>query len=217
MPRQAHELFDTREQKATLEARNGLLQFEAIEALVAGASLGFELSPAHLREFHRLAIQDIYTCAGDFRTGPVWLARNGVVSDDKHQPPPPEQVPVLVDEMCAYLNDNFGSASAIHLSSYAMWRLNWIHPFFGGNGRCSRALSYLLMNLKMGFNLPGINTIAQQIERNRDPYYEALGDADEAWKRSSLDLSKMEKLLSGLLAAQLLSVHEKATMASGSS
>ena len=140
-----------------------------------------------------------------------------MVSDDKHQPPPPEQVPVLVDEMCAYLNDNCGSASAIHLASYAMWRLNWIHPFFGGNGRCSRALSYLLMNLKMGFNLPGINTIAQQIERNRGPYYDALTDADEAWKHNSLDLPKIEELLSRLFAVQLLSVHERATMACGSS
>ena len=92
-----------------------------------------------------------------------------------------------------------------------MWRINWIHPFFGGNGRTSRATSYLLLNVRMGFNLPGLNTIAQQIEKNRDPYFLALEAADESNKRGVIDVSAMESLMSQMLAAQLLSVHSKAT------
>jgi hypothetical protein len=65
----------------------------------------------------------------------------------------------------------------------------------------------------MGFNLPGVNTIAQQIETDRGPYYAALAAADDAFKNGNVDVSGMESLMSQLLAAQLLSVHEKATNA----
>ena len=81
----------------------------------------------------------------------------------------------------------------------------------GGHSRTSRGASYLLLNAKMGFNLPGINTIAPQIERDRVPYYAALGAADEALKRGRQDISEMEDLLSQLLALQSLSIHDKAT------
>jgi Fic family protein len=211
MARQPHELFDSREQKADLEARNGLLQFAAIEEMVISSKDGFELKPSTLREFHRLAIQDIFVCAGSFRTENVYLSRNGVVNNERHQPPPWPQVMPLVDEMCSYVNTNFGRMSGIHLASYVMWRLNWIHPFLGGNGRCSRATSYLVLNVRLGFNLPGINSVAQQIERNRKPYTDALEAADVGFRSGSIDVSAMETLLSQLLASQLLSVHNLAT------
>src|SRR6266852_7717030 len=107
MPRQPHELFDTPEEKAALEARNGLLQFETVEKMVRSWASGFVLSPDTLRELHRLAIQNIYICAGNFRTKPVYLARNGKVDHTEHQPPPAEQVVPLVEKMCEYVNRNF--------------------------------------------------------------------------------------------------------------
>jgi Fic family protein len=205
-----YQLFTSPEQKAALEARNGLLQFEAIAPIVAASKSGFNFTPEILCELQRLAIQDIYTCAGKMRDGPVFLIRTPP-DPSKHQPPPWEQVVPLVDEMCEHINCNFGRLSPIQLASYAMWRINWIHPFFGGNGRTSRTASYLLLSVRMGFNLPGLNTIPQQIEQDPLPYYGALESADESVKLGHVDLSQMESLLSQLLAAQLLSIHDKAT------
>lgn len=213
MPRQPHQLFDTPEQKAALEARNGLLQFEGVQRMITTASAPgtpFNLTPATLCEFHRLAIQNIYVCSGQIRTRPVFLMRNGVIDNTRHQPPPWEQVRGFVDEMCAYVNGNFGM-SAIHLSAYVMWRLNWIHPFLGGNGRTSRAASYLVLCVRLGFNLPGVKTIPQQIETDRDPYYDALHKADTAYDNGIIDVSAMETLISSLLAAQLLTIHDQAS------
>ena len=209
MARQPHELFDSREQKADLEARNGLLQFEAIKELVDASANGFTFTPDLLRELQHLAIQDIYICAGKFRHGPVILLRNPP-DPNKHQPPPAKEVVPLVDEMCEYINANFGRLSPIQLAAYAMWRINWIHPFFGGNGRTSRAASYLLLSVRMGFNLPGLNTIPQQIEQDSQPYYRALETADDAYKTGTLDLSEMESLLAKLLATQLVMIYDKA-------
>ena len=107
------------------------------------------------------------------------------------------------------MNENWDK-TPIHLAEYLMWRLNWIHPFFGGNGRTSRAVSYLILCAKLGFVLPGSQTIPEQIVAHREPYFDALKSADAAWQEGRLDLSQMETLLSELLAAQLLSVHNQA-------
>lgn len=84
-----------------------------------------------------------------------------------------------------------------------MWRLNWIHPFTDGNGRTSRILSYVIMNLRMGAILPGAKTIPDQITENRTPYFQALEAADKTEQNGSADLAKMEELLEALLAVQL--------------
>jgi len=67
-----------------------------------------------------------------------------------------------------------------------MWRINWIHPFFGGNGRTARALSYLVLCAKLGFRLPGNKTIPDFIVESREPYYTALRKADAAWSDGKL-------------------------------
>jgi Fic family protein len=214
VPRQPHQLFDTPEEKALLESRNALLQFDEVKKLVAtSVSSGFSLSPETLLQLQYLAIHDIYDCAGNFRSGPVYLARNGVVDDKFHQPPPPEQVAPLVQEMCDHVNHNFGKP-ALHLAAYVMWRHNWIHPFFGGNGRTSRAISYFVLCARVGYDLPGNPTVPQQIadsQTNRDRYINALHAADDAYSHGAVvDVSQMEALVSDCLGAQLYTVHQAA-------
>lgn len=92
-----------------------------------------------------------------------------------------------------------------------MWRLNWIHPFSDGNGRTSRAVSYLVLSLKVGYRLPGTPTIPEQIMENREPYHDALERADEAAARDMIDVSALELMIESMLAKQLLSVVEKAS------
>ena len=170
--RHPNQLYDTAQQKADLEARNGLLQFDEVKKLVAASQDGFQLTPEILLRLQYIAIHDLYTCAGCFRTGPVYLVRQGPNDPDLHQPGPWEEVPGHVDKMCEYVNTNFGK-SAIHLSAYVMWRHNWIHPFFGGNGRTSRAVAYLVLCALLGYDLPGSPTVPQMIAdsaKNRDRY-----------------------------------------------
>lgn len=107
------------------------------------------------------------------------------------------------------MNSNW-DYSALHLSAYMMWRLNWIHPFSGGNGRTSRATSYLVLCARLGYRVPGTNTIPEQIVANRQPYYAALDAADAAWANGMIEPSAMQALLEHALAIQLLSVLEAA-------
>jgi Fic family protein len=109
--------------------------------------------------------------------------------------------------MCEYVNDNLHIKNAFHLASYVMWRHNWIHPFVDGNGRTSRVLSYIVLSICAGYVLPGTPTIPEQIQEDRAEYFKALEAADSVWREEQrIDVSEMEKMLTNMLAKQLLSV-----------
>lgn len=113
--------------------------------------------------------------------------------------------------MCDYVNEHLADRSPVHLSAYLLWRTNWIHPFDDGNGRTARAISYAVLCILPGYELPGTKTIPEQIANDKNPYYKALEAADEAYARKQIDVTELENLIERTLAAQLVEVHEKAT------
>lgn len=194
--------------RAEAEARNGLLQYDfacraIIDAIEKG--IGWKLRPSLLLGLHREALQGISSYAGNYRPASV------VIEGSRHKPVDAHRVPELVEYLCDYINENWNTRTAIHLASYAMWRLNWIHPFSDGNGRTSRMISYTVLCIKLGLLLPGRKTIPDQIVENRIPYFNALEQADDNPPDGPYDLSAMEELLGNMLAVQLTSVMETAT------
>lgn len=189
-------LFTSPEHKARLEARNGLLQFDAVLELIHAADGVLRLDAEMICRLQGIAIQDIYTCAGHLRDGPV------EIKNSSHKPPDHFLIPLHLREMCEYAN-SICSSDPLLCSAYLMWRVNWIHPFFGGNGRTSRAVGYLA--LCVGFNLafPGTTTIPDLIEADRVPYYKALDSADAHYAAGRLDVSEMQQLVESLLLQQL--------------
>jgi len=113
--------------------------------------------------------------------------------------------------MCDYVNQNWNNALPVDLAAYVMWRVNWIHPFFGGNGRTARSASYLVLCAKLGFLPAGNPTIPELIAANREPYYQALRSADTAWANGRLDVSEMRNVISSALAEQLVRIFGRAT------
>ena len=190
--------------KRLQEARNGIIQTNFVIDQASSWTSGTRLIPEIIIEAQRLAINQIYRCAGNFRDGEVRL--RGV----DHRPPPHTEVPDLVETLCDYVSDNW-EKTPIHLAAYSVWRINWIHPFFGGNGRTARAISYLILCARLEFVLPGSPTIPDLVVENRGPYIQALRKADQGWARGDLDLAAMEELMSSLLAAQLVTLHQQAT------
>jgi len=136
----------------------------------------FKLRPSIILGLQRTALDGISAFAGNYRPAGV------EIGGSKHEPPGAHMVPGLLEEMCDYVNDNWANATALHLSAYVMWQLNWIHPFVDGNGRTARAASYFVLCVRLGYPLPGIHTIPEQITANKKPYYDALEAADLALK-----------------------------------
>lgn len=195
------------ETRAKLEAANGLRQFDESIRVIQSylePDRPFALRPNLIRHLQSIAVEGIEPNAGEWRTTLVKIEKS------EHQPPPPHLVSSLIEEMCDYVNNNLHEQTPFHLSAYIMWRLNWIHPFSDGNGRTSRIVSYITLNVILGYLLPGAPTIPQQIQENRQPYFDALENADGAFSRDEIDVSQMENLLKGMLAQQLLSVIDAA-------
>jgi Fic family protein len=194
---------------ALREAENGLRQFDRLVGLIDEATTLnpgklFKLRPSTIMELNRIAVEGLIRAAGSYRQVPI------EISGTQHEPPPEQDVPRHIDGMCDYIEENWGSESAVHLCAYVLWRLNWIHPFEDGNGRTSRAVGYLVLCAKLGYRLPGVNTIPERIAEDKDPYYDALDAADAADIAGGLDVSEMESLVEQLLAAQLLGVINEA-------
>jgi len=201
------DLIQDPQEKAKAEARNGLRQFDLGMSIVedALAKDHFRLRPSILLSLHRVALEGINAYAGNYRPGGV------KIKGSEHKPSGAHLVPELVEDMCDYVNDHWDNATAIHLAAFLMWRLNWIHPFADGNGRTSRIISYVVLCIKSNFILPGLETIPEQIETDRNAYFEALDAADSAYADEKIDVSKMETLLESLLATQLTTAYERAS------
>ena len=147
------ELITDPQQRARQEAENGLRQAsEVLEMIEHYRETGraFKLRVSTVLHLHRVALDRISLFAGNFRPSDV------AIGGSAHQPAGAHLVAEQIEEMCDYVNDNWEARAAIHLSAYILWRLNWIHPFDDGNGRTSRALSYLVLCVKLGYRLPGV-------------------------------------------------------------
>ena len=102
------------------------------------------------------------------------------------------------------VQENWFSWTEFALASYVLWRLNWIHPFVEGNGRTARAACYYILCVKSG-GLPGGKIILpERIRHDRNPYYEALSEADQLWENGELKFPKMEEYISRLLDEQVM-------------
>jgi Fic family protein len=159
------ELITDPQAKAAAEARNGFRQYDAAMGAVHTAlDRGlFKLRPSLILGLQREALAGISSYAGNYRPGGV------AIEGSKHEPVGAHLVPELVEDMCDYVNDHWNETTLIHLASYLMWRLNWIHPFADGNGRTSRIISYVVLSIRAGSVLPGTPTIPDQIVDNRKP------------------------------------------------
>jgi Fic family protein len=84
------------------------------------------------------------------------------------QPPPPEDVPRLVDEACTTMQKGFEhpaiGAAWVHIATAA------IHPFKDGNGRASRVSASLAM-YRGGFKLPEFTSLEEWWGRHLAEYY----------------------------------------------
>ncbi len=205
----SQELITDPDDKARREAENGVRQFHLATDLIRDhihdLERPFKLAPRHVLQLNYAALEGIHALAGTYRNTPIDISKS------QHTPPEHFVVPEHISELCDYVNENWDVKSAIHLAAYVMWRLNWIHPFADGNGRTSRVLMYIVLNIKLDALLAGTPTIPDQISGDKTPYYDALESADKNWKSGKLDVSDLESLLEGMLAKQLLNAVKQAT------
>lgn len=189
---------DNPELYAKVSQQNLLRQYDLLSNCIEiGLSKGIEAFDKYtLWALNYAAVSNIAQFGGRYREDPI--------SVGDHIPPHFKDVPNEMDRFFSVIHENWAIIDhPTYLAAYALWRLNWIHPFVEGNGRTARAACYYLLCMKQGRLLQGSKIVPERIRENRDPYVEALRAADQVWNQGQYDLSALSDYLSGLLVKQL--------------
>lgn len=151
-------------------------------------------------EIHRLTIDGIYTCAGNYRDAGTKIEIIGT----GHAPAHPSKVQSEVRDMLDWLYDGGQDASPVRRAAYTLWKVNAIHPFNGGNGRVARALAYLVILLEVAPVFAG-EPLPTKLKARKEEYLNALQEADKG------DLAPLEQLVLECFRDQLADIEESAT------
>jgi Fic family protein len=181
-----------------IQEQNLLRQYDLLSNCIEiGLEKGIESFDKYtLWALNYAAVANISQFGGRYREEPIYVGN--------HRPPHFKDVPNHMDRFFSVIHENWTIYDhPTLLGAYALWRLNWIHPFVEGNGRSARAACYYLICAKQGGLLPGKKIVPERIRENRQPYYAALQAADRAWDEGQFDVTQLADYLAGLLKAQL--------------
>ena len=181
-----------------IQEQNLLRQYDLLSNCIEiGLEKGIEAFDKYtLWSLNYAAVANIAQFGGRYREDPIYVGR--------HFPPHFKEVPSHMDRFLSMIHENWTIADhPTLLPAFALWRLNWIHPFVEGNGRTARAACYYLICMRHGSLLPGKKTVPERIRETRPEYYAALSAADRAWDQGQLNVSQLAEYLAGLLKAQL--------------
>ena len=181
-----------------IEEHNLLRQYDLLSNCIEiGLEKGIEAFDKYtLWALNYAAVANIAQMGGRYREDPI--------SVGNHRTPHFKDVPNHMDRFFSLIHENWTIVDhPTLLPAYALWRLNWIHPFVEGNGRTARAACYYLICMKQGRLLPGKKTVPERIKEKRDSYIAALQAADGAWDEGRYDVTQLAVYLEGLLQEQL--------------
>jgi Fic family protein len=183
---------------AKVQEQNLLRQYDLLSNCIEiGLNKGIESFDKYtLWALNYTAVANISQFGGRYREEPIYVGN--------HRPPHFRDVPNQMDRFFSVIHENWTIMDhPTILPAYALWRLNWIHPFVEGNGRTARAACYYLVCMKQVRLLGGKRIVPERIRENRRPYYDALKAADHAWEQGDFNVSQLAEYLSELLKAQL--------------
>lgn len=136
------------------------------------------ISPDTIRRFHRMVGEGLGEA---FAAEPGSFRRNNVVVGN-YRPPSFEEVPSLVDSLCAWLDKEFHFRAkqsfdeAMIEAIVAHIYIEWIHPFSDGNGRTGRLLEFYIL---MRAGVPNIasHLLSNFYNKTREEYYRRIEEA----------------------------------------
>ena len=114
----------------------------------------------------------------------------------------PYETPEALDRICEEYNRVIGNMEVEPLIAIPVFIHDFlcIHPFNDGNGRMSRLLTTLLL-YRNGFYVGKYISLEAKIAKNKDLYYDALGQAQIGWHEGTEDAVPFIKYLLGTVLA----------------
>lgn len=114
----------------------------------------------------------------------------------------PYETPEALDRICEEYNRVIGNMEVEPLIAIPVFIHDFlcIHPFNDGNGRMSRLLTTLLL-YRNGFYVGKYISLEAKIAKNKDLYYDALGQAQSGWHDGTENAVPFIKYLLGTILA----------------
>ena len=114
----------------------------------------------------------------------------------------PFETPSALESICNEFNRVIGNNELEPLIAIPIFIHDFlcIHPFNDGNGRMSRLLTTLLL-YRSGFCVGKYISLEAKIAKNKDLYYNALGEAQVGWREGNADAVPFIKYLLGTILA----------------
>ena len=122
----------------------------------------------------------------------------------------PYETPEALDKICEEYNRVIGNMEVEPLIAIPIFIHDFlcIHPFNDGNGRMSRLLTTLLL-YRNGFYVGKYISLEAKIAKNKDLYYNALGQAQIGWHEGAEDAVPFIKYLLGTILAAYKDFEER--------
>lgn len=167
--------------------------------------------PDMLKDIHRATVDRIVIPdkIGLFRTTEVVIKEEGT-GKIIFQPPPFVEVPYLIEDFFAWLNDE--TAREIHpviRAGIAHYILVAIHPFVEGNGRTVRAFASLIL-MREGYNIKKFFSLEEHFDSDPGSYYDAISAVDrQSPNIGSRDVTPWLEYFTGVLGIELEKIKDK--------
>jgi Fic family protein len=186
-----------------------------------------------IREIHLALVGEEQLCGesygGKVRHEQNWIGGNGYNPvGATYVPPPPDEVPGLLDDLAAFIERT--DVPALAQAAIAHAQFETIHPFLDGNGRAGRALVYAILGRRgeLGEFIPPIslvlgaapqgymNSLAAYQGRGSDRHpadliVETFGQAAELAAREAARLSTDVAVLQDHWRAKLAGLRQHST------
>lgn len=174
-----------------LEVQNAISAYDQISSYKPHAAKS-------LKDAHAILMQGLIRDAGQWRSKNVGVFQGSKVA---HTAPQAKRVPVLMDQLFAFLKMEKETHPLI-VSAVFHYELEFIHPFADGNGRIGRLWqTTLLTKFHPIFEFTPIESV---IRDRQDAYYKTLGQSDKAGESNpfiEFSLETINEALNELKAA----------------
>ncbi len=133
-----------------------------------------DISTSFILRLHEIVMKNLTDTPGKYRHEVSAIFNSAGIAI--YMPPPPRQVPGMIERLIKYCNayrEQFIPIRAV-LAHYSFEK---IHPFLDGNGRVGRLLLQSILE-KNNYGMKGLLTIEEYLDTHRSEYYSSLEESE---------------------------------------
>ena len=112
-----------------------------------------------------------------YRTGPVYVW-DAALNNAIYEAPAHAKVQEMMDSLVRFIQDDSDGLHPVLKACMIHMYFVYIHPFFEGNGRTARAISYMYL-LQRGYGFFKFFSISSIVREHKAKYYKAIKDTED--------------------------------------